>query len=544
MTGALRFDRDRYVAFAFAAADVLLELDAVGHVLAANGAVQTVCGHKAAAILGRDVLELIAELDRPVVRRALTTLKGSGRIDPLAVRVRHDSGRQPHALLGGCGLPSVADRVFLTVTLLPPITAAAVDALPRDVATGLHDKDTLLNAALGEAGEAAQRITLIQLDGLTSAVDQLSAERGRVLMAEIGAALRVRSAGGDAAARLGSDEFGLIPGASGGIDQADAIGRDLAAVTRSAGIVDGLIKTRFGSIDLAKGSLSDRDAAKALAYAVKCFCETRGEAFTLTSLQEGFADEVKTTFSRFDDLRRLIDDGRFVLAFQPIVQLADRRVHHYEALSRFPDGQSPYDVVRFGEGVGLVESLDLAVARMALAELARTADTKVAVNLSGRSIQSERFRGELAKLLDPARALGDRLIFEITESWTIDHIDGAASFVRWLRGEHHLVCLDDFGAGAAAYNYLRHFEVDFVKIDGPFLRAAVRQKREAALVTSICRLCAELGSDVIGEMIEDETQAAAAASMGVRYGQGWLYGRPIPTLAPARARNSVLEGQG
>lgn len=540
MTGALRFDRDRYVAFAFAAADVLLELDTQGRVLAANGAVQTVCGRKPTAVVGSDMLALVADRDQPVVRRALARLTGTGRIDPLTVRIRHESGREPHALLGGCGLPSVADRVFLTVTLLPPMTAAAVDALPRDAATGLHDKDTFVSAALGEA---AQQITLIQLDGLSSAVDQLPEERGRILMAEIGAALRVRSAGGDAAARLGSDEFGLIPGTGVGLDQADALGRDLAAATRSAGIVDGLIKTRFGSIDLAKGSLSETEAAKALAYAVKCFCEARGDAFTLSSLADGFADEVKTTFSRYDDLRRLIDDGRFVLAFQPIVHLADRRVHHYEALSRFPDGQSPYDVVRFGEGVGLVESLDLAVTRMALGELERAADAKVAVNISGRSLQSARFRAELEKLLPLARGVEARLIFEITESWTIDHIDAAASFVRWLRRERHLVCLDDFGAGAAAYNYLRHFEVDFVKIDGPFLRAAVRQKRDAALVASICRVCGELGSEVIGEMIEDEAQAAAAASMGVRYGQGWLYGKPAPSLVPARARNPALEGQ-
>ena len=535
MTSSLRFDRDRYVAFAFAAADVLLELDAAGRVRVANGAVQTVCGQEPGRLVGVEALSLVAETDRPLVRRAVSALAGTGRIDPLAIHLQHASGRRPHALIGGCGLPSVADRIFLTLTLLPPIAAAAADALPRDAATGLLDQDTLLTAALGEAGNVAQvkQLTLIQLDGLASATDRLPQQRARVLMAEIGAALRIRSVGGDAAARLGSDIFGLIPAKTGGIDQAEAIEKELTEAARSAGIRDGLVTTRFGAIDLAKGMLSDRDAARALAYAVKRFSETRGEAFTLSSLQDGFAGEVETTFTRFDELRRLIREGRMVLAFQPIVCLADRHVHHYEALSRFPDGQSTYEVVTFGEGVGLVEELDLAVVRQAMQALSRTIDTRLAVNISGRSVQSEAFRTGLASLLKEFQHLYDRLIFELTESWAIERVEAAAGFVRWLRSRRHLVCLDDFGAGAAAYNYLRHFEIDFVKIDGAFLKSAVTQPRDAILVASICRLCKELGCEAIGEMIEVEAEAGAAAAMGVTYGQGWLYGKPMPNLPSA-----------
>ncbi|HTV89484.1 MAG TPA: EAL domain-containing protein [Stellaceae bacterium] len=542
MPTLLRQDRDRYVAFAFAAADMLLELDQTGRIIAVNGAVHAVCGHKPAALAGTLALELIAENDRAVARRAMGGLAGAGRIDPLAVRVKHKDGSEAHALLGICGLPSEADRRFLTVTLLPPAVASAAGATPRDPATGLLGKDALFTAALAGAGANAhaKRMTLIQLGGLTSAVDKLPEERGRELMAEIGAALRARSAGGDTAARLGGDEFGLIAAKTGGIENADAIRRELGEAARSAGILDGLIETRFGSITLAQGTLDDRDAAKALAYAVRRFCETRGE-FTLTSLQDGFVDEVTGALTRYDQLQRLIGEGRFQLVFQPVVRLGDRQIHHYEALSRFPDGQSPYDMIRFGEGVGLVEPLDLAVARLAIDLIGRrTADTKIAINVSGRSVQSDRFRKHLAALLKPAPGIGDRLTFELTESWAIEQIDEAANFLRWLRQRGHLVCLDDFGAGATAYNYLRHFEVDFVKIDGPFLKSATKNARDAVLVSSICRLCETLNHAVIGEMIETESEAEAAARMGIGFGQGWLFGRPEPELpasgSPALAR--------
>lgn len=545
MATDLRRERDEYVAFSFAAADLLLWLDAKASIIAAKGAVQSVCGWDAAGLVGAPILDIIVENDHPIVRRAVASLAFAGRIEPTAVRIRHKAGRMPYAVLGGCALPTMPGRIFLTATLMPPVAAAAVEAMPRDEATGLLDKDTLLDTVLGSASDALQpkRMTLIRVDGLTSAVGTLPEERGQALMTEIGAALRARSIGGDAAGRLGPDEFGLLPSAAGGIEHADAINAEIADAARSAGVLQGLIKTRFGSVDLTPGTLNDRDAAKALAYAVKRFSETRGEGFTLTSLQDEFTAEVASTLSRYDDLRKLIDDERFNLCYQPIVRIDTRELHHYEALSRFPDGQSPYEVITFGEGVGLVEELDLAVCRKALEALSQTTGSVVAVNISGRSIQNARFRESLSNLLRPVRQLHERLIFELTESSKVDQIDEAAAFLRWLRSQNHAVCLDDFGAGAAAYSYLRHFDVDFVKIDGPFLKAAIKKQRDAMLVSSICRLCKDLGCGVIGEMIEDEAESAASAAMGIEFGQGWLYGKPLPTLPSQQAAASVALGR-
>jgi EAL domain-containing protein (putative c-di-GMP-specific phosphodiesterase class I) len=532
MNEALRLDRDRYVAFAFAAADLLLELNGEGSIVNARGASQAVCGHDQAGLNGAPLIDLVADVDKPVARRLLVALNKGGRLDPTTIRMKHRSGRSPHVLLGGCVLPTLPGRTFLSVTMLPSVAASAADNLPRDDKTGLLSKDILLEAALGPASDAAlpKRMTLIQLNGLSSAISLLPENRGNELMAEIGALFRTHSLGGDSAARLGDDDFGLIPGPTGSVDNAEAIKRDIATMTRSAGVKDGVIKTHFGSVDLALGSLSPAEATKALAYAVRRFSESNGQIASFTSLEEGLAAEVKGTLTRFADLQRMIEQNQFSLVFQPIVRVSDRHVHHYEALSRFADGKSPYETIVFGEDVGLVEQLDLSVCRMAIEALEATHETSVAVNISGRSIQSAQFRTRLSELLTRSRHLRERVIFELTESSKVDEIDTAAGFLRWLRTERYRVCLDDFGAGAAAYSYLRNFDVDFVKIDGPFLRAAIKQRRDAALVGSICRLCAELNCGVIGEMIETESEATAAALMGVTFGQGWLYGKPLPAL--------------
>lgn len=220
--------------------------------------------------------------------------------------------------------------------------------------------------------------------------------------------------------------------------------------------------------------------------------------------------------------------------FQPIVTMAGHAVHHYEVLTRLPDGRSPYEAVAFSEEIGLIETFDLRVCRRAIRELESHSGHRLAVNVSGRSIQSDKFRNALQELILPRKELAPRLIFELTESSVVTEIEGVAAFLAWLREQGHMICLDDFGAGAATYSYLRYFEVDFVKIDGPFLKAAVTGRRERALIGSICRLCKELGSATIGEMIETEKEAEAAAALGIDYGQGWLYGKPTDTLPALR----------
>src|SRR5262249_2824660 len=153
------------------------------------------------------------------------------------------------------------------------------------------------------------------------------------------------------------------------------------------------------------------------------------------------------------------------LVYQPVVDLKTRAVHHYEALSRFPDGANTFETVTFSEDLGLIIELDLIVCRRAVEAIMRSDKASVAVNVSGRSVQNEGFR---KALLDVAGRLGDarsQLLFELTESAAVNDLAEAEEFLSRLRSAGHAICLDDFGAGATAYNYMRRFDADFVKID-------------------------------------------------------------------------------
>jgi EAL domain-containing protein (putative c-di-GMP-specific phosphodiesterase class I) len=369
----------------------------------------------------------------------------------------------------------------------------------------------------------------------------LPPERASALLEEVGAALRAASVGGDAAGRLGEDAFGVVTKV-GHADQRDnSLALDIVEAIREAGIPKGQIAPRVTSIDLSFGNLTNSEASRALSYALSSFVKSQGSDFDVVSLQAGLTKAMSQAVARFDRTRKMLADGSFKLVYQPVVDLLTRAVHHYEALSRFPHGANTFETVTFSEDLGLIIELDLVVCRRAVEAIMQSDNASVAVNVSGRSVQNDGFRKALIKI---ARQLGDsrhRLLFELTESALVDDLSEAEEFLAQLRTAGHAICLDDFGAGATAYNYMRRFDTDYVKIDGPFLKAANGRDRERALLRSICVLCSEIGCKVIGEMIEDETEAAFAKSLGIAHGQGWLFGKPIEQL-PVPPRSMRRKG--
>jgi EAL domain-containing protein (putative c-di-GMP-specific phosphodiesterase class I) len=153
------------------------------------------------------------------------------------------------------------------------------------------------------------------------------------------------------------------------------------------------------------------------------------------------------------------------------------------------------------------------------------------VNLSGLSMQNPAYRKRLLTRLAELRNEGSklaasRLLIELTETAEIGDLDAAASSMEQLRSVGVPVCLDDFGAGVAVFRYLRAFGVDYVKLDGDYVRAACKSKRDRTLVASMIELASTAGAAVVAEMIETEEQCAAMQEMGATFGQGWLFGRP------------------
>ncbi len=548
MSEDFKAQRDRYIAFSLAAADLLIEIDAAFRIVRTVGAAQSLLNENPDDLRGKEVGALFVGNERALVRRLLERTRAVGRIEPCGVHLAPSDEPLP-VTLGACSLPGGDGHIYLTVTVQS--AALLLNSDVRDPVSGLldvHSYQAFVERSLAaDAGKAPAELKMVRLQGLNGLVRGLPPEQSDMLLGEIGAVLRAQSLGGAAAAQLSEDAFSFVPSPKGAPATEATLSADIRAAAKAAGVVADGLRASMMSLKLSVGNLDEDAVARALNYALSHYCKTEGRP--ISNLQQGLESAMAETVQHFDSIRSVIDSNEFTLFYQPVVSLSDRAVHHYEALMRFPDGRKPYDTIRMSEELGLVQEFDLAVAQKALGALKHHPEVCVAINLSGLSIQSDTFREQLRQLVMPFKDIETRLMFELTESNAVEDMESAATFLKWLRRTGFAVCLDDFGAGAAAYSYLRNFDVDYVKIDGPFLKAARDNPRQRALIRSIAVLCKELKSHVIAEMVEDEEMAKMCVELGITYGQGFLFGRPkaqfdAPREGTIARRKGVVEGWG
>jgi Amt family ammonium transporter len=222
--------------------------------------------------------------------------------------------------------------------------------------------------------------------------------------------------------------------------------------------------------------------------------------------------------------------------YQPIVPVRPQpdTPPHYELLLRMVDESgdvvSPGAFVPAAERYGLMPDVDRWIVRHTLRQLAglgaRTAPYMVAVNISGTSLSDDRFldfvREELRRTMPPPGAI----CFEITETAAIAN---PAAVGRFMRELHKLGCrfsLDDFGSGLSSFAYLKDLPVDFLKIDGRFIRNICSDSVDDAMVAAIVRIGRTMGIKTVAEHVESRAAADRLAALGVDYAQGYYYAAP------------------
>jgi EAL domain-containing protein (putative c-di-GMP-specific phosphodiesterase class I) len=288
---------------------------------------------------------------------------------------------------------------------------------------------------------------------------------------------------------------------------------------------------REKSMALGGGAIRDEDAARAMMFAVRAFADKGIEHFVGGSLAGSMQMLVTDTVARIEMMKRTLEERKIAIALQRIVGIADRRLHHFEALCRTADGDSPADMIGFAEQVGLAGDIDLLVGGKVIDILldaaAKGIKPEIAVNLSAASLESDIFISAFRALVAEHPALRPQILIEVTESARIRDLSVADRVIQQLRRDGHRVCLDDFGAGAAALPYIQALTVDYVKIDGAYVRRMLDDARDTAILRAIVGLCRDLKTGVIAEMIETEPQARRLQELGVQFGQGYLFGRPL-----------------
>ena len=518
--------RDRFLAFAFAAADLLVEASVDGRIRFAAGAFIARFGVDAGSFLSRHVSELIAAVDQPAFAMALAAVERRGRVPPLLVRLA-DAGQTPVSV-AALLMPGPPARLCLTFGATPASGSdrgAALSAMAEGTAPLVHAA-----RLAGTSGE----IGLIELPGWADLQRGLSGDDQLRLADRIGEALLGSAT---LASDVGGGRFGVV--CAGECDVPGLVARLERALGGGSAV-----RVNGAQLTLAADALEPAHAARALRYALTCFAERGAAAAVSLGAGEGLAGIMAHAQARARSLRVAIAERRFALRYQPVVGLVDRKIRHFEALIRpntMPGApqQSPQEFVCFAETVGLCEELDTAVLREAVAALRDSPEVCIAVNVSGLSMQSRTFGARLMQQVG-APELHGRLMVELTETAEIADMESAAASMAALRASGIRLCLDDFGAGAAAFRYLRDFPVDIVKIDGSYVTRAGRSPRERGFVASMVDLAGSVKADTVAEMVETEAQAALMVDLGVNLGQGWLFGRPGALPGAGRARRGSI----
>lgn len=506
-------DRERYLTFALTAAEMLLEVSLDGRIGFAAGAFQARLGQPTEAWLGRPVAELVAPPDRQAFAIAFQMLLAHDRMPPTRFRLADDAGTP--VAFAGLRLPErQAGRLYLTVGALP---------MPPAIPLSLTGDAALRDAAEGLLRGGIPGGTL----GLIDVAEPLGAAPSGLLAPLISRVLADALAADGVVEEISAGRYGLV--STGAIDLA-AIGAQLEAAVHQAGI-----EASVATVGLALDAtgMTPMQANRALRYALASFERGGPQAMAEAGFADGLAGFVTLACSRTVAVRHQIAERRFDLAFQPVVSLHDGTVHHYEALLRPQPGRDDQPIntqsfVTFAETVGLAEELDWAVLESVFAAARRGRGAHIAANLSGLSLQSPAFRTRMLALLDTEPMLLSRLLIEITETAEIEDEAEAMRTVAALRDRGLPLCIDDFGAGAASFRYLRTFRVDYVKIDGSYVRNALRSDQDRAIIASMVDLARKVGARSVAEQIETEAEAALMRSLGVDLGQGWLFGRPSP----------------
>lgn len=530
----LKAQRDRFLAFSFAGADFLLETDPSGKILFTSGASKSMTGQDDQDLIRKNFLDLFSKEDRSLLSTLHESSRPGIKQGPYMVSMSATRDGTGKVFVTGFKMPGSAsfyvvisrgDNLFRLMGFEKDGKPQHTIANKNEFIDVLHKK---MPSLIAEGKDAD--LMLVELDGLSSYKDSLDTHTWNRFMESIGEAVMESSLDGDMAANVKEGQYVIVKDKE---SNASTLHQKLQDIARNFNLDDSFdIKSKTLEGDLPH--LTEREATRAILYTMNQM-EKDGIDKSGDDLKKSFQMFLEENTIKIKSLKNLISHQRFTINFQPIVHLKNRDTSHYEVLVRFEDNVSPYDLIVLGEDVGIAPDVDMSVCRQAL----KFADQKknhneyfrkLAINLSGVSVQNDAFKKNLLSLLAEYPDAAKHLVFEITESTMIKDLDEVNEFIQKLRKTGHSVCLDDFGAGSASFQYLHKLDVDGIKIDGAYTKKILESPRDATMIKNLTQMCHELDVFVVAEMVETEAQAKYLRDIGIDKGQGYLFGKPAATL--------------
>ena len=541
----------------------IVTTDALGRIDYLNRTAAQLLGLELEDVAGKhfaDVAAIVDEPDRkPIpdpVRQCLasTAPVSLGRRTLLLSR----AGDVEHSIeVSVAPLRDEAGQVSGTAVLLQDVTEQRGLArqmsyqASHDALTGLVNRrefERRLQESLETArsGAHAHVLCYLDLDRFKAVNDTSGHTAGDNMLREVAALLKAAVRDSDTVARIGGDEFALLlVGCP--LEKATQIAEDVVCAVRDFRFVwkDKIfaIGVSIGLIEVGResGSLEDvLSAADSACYVAKS--AGPGRVHVYSARDEAVARH-RGEIHWLQRLQQALRDDRFVLYTQAI-EASDTEAEGpaVEVLVRMLDEQgriiAPGEFLRAAERYRLMSLVDRWVVQTAFAALGRGGlrlppGRSVTINLSGQTLGDSHFLEFVVDCLDRTGVSPAQICFEVTEASVVANVEHARRFIAVLHGMGCQFALDDFGSGVGSFANLKHLRMDYLKIDGSYMRNLARDTVNQAMVQALMKLARTLDFKVIGEQVEDQQSLDAARLLGVDYVQGYVIGRPEPMLPAA-----------
>jgi diguanylate cyclase (GGDEF)-like protein/PAS domain S-box-containing protein len=535
------------------APDPIVEVGPDGAIQFANARTDKLFGYDRELIIGRAVEELFAERSRGIVAERFAEVIKSGKADQLPLGMGLELWGQSR---DGHEFP-----VDVTVSPLSTDDGVIVTAIIRDVTERkrfenqlqhLADHDALtelfnrrrFDQELAEFVAYAARykgkgaLFLLDLDRFKYVNDTRGHKAGDEVIRAVGRALKDSVRKTDVVARLGGDEFAVLL-QDADRDTAEHIAEGMLETIRERRLpLEGQrisMTTSIGIVCFADEEPAVEDLMVSADLAMYAAKESGGNRYHVATADGGeYVSGMQVRLNWADQIRRALDEDRFVLYCQPILELCSDRVTQYELLLRMigDDGEVilPAAFIDTAERFGLIQEIDCWVARKAI-HLLVDHDVRLEVNVSGKSMGDLAFpelveREIAATGIDPSR-----LVFEITETAAIANMEQARAFAERLTRLGCRFALDDFGAGFSSFYYLKYLPLDYLKIDGDFIRSLTSSVTDQLVVKSMVDIARGMGMKTIAEFVEEAETVVMLREKGVDYSQGYFHGAPRPVAS-------------
>jgi diguanylate cyclase (GGDEF)-like protein/PAS domain S-box-containing protein len=421
----------------------------------------------------------------------------------------------------------------------------------HDVLTGLVNRrefENRMERALksAKARETSYALCYLDLDQFKIVNDTCGHSAGDALLGQVGGLLKSKVRWRDTLARLGGDEFGILL-ESCSLDEAMRTAEALREAVRNFKFTWEERTFRLGaSIGVVPLSADNADVASVLSAADSA-CQAAKEAGRnrVHSFEENDIDLMRRRreMQWAARINNALEESRFELFRQTILPLQKPEVGaHYELLLRMRDEAgkvvSPDNFMTAAERYGITPNIDRWVIENAFRWLVSEADERAnlgmcSINLSGQSLGDDKF---LPYVIDQFQRSGldaTKICFEITETAAIASFSQANRFIQALKELGCKFALDDFGTGLSSFGYLKHFPVDYLKIDGSFVKEILHDPIDREMVRSINEIGHLTGKQTIAEFAENLEIINMLRSLGVDYAQGYGVSQPQRVLKSA-----------